>query len=37
MLAELQAIGFATTMFRARAPRFGILGDNALVFVARKQ
>jgi SAM-dependent methyltransferase len=36
MLAELSRIGFRTRMLRTRHPRYGILGGNALVFLARK-
>ena len=36
MFTRLQTIGFTTTTMRLRAPRHGILGDDALVFVARK-
>ena len=36
MLTHLQAIGFAPEVLWLREPRHGILGNNALVFVAHK-
>jgi SAM-dependent methyltransferase len=36
MFTRLQTIGFTTTTMRLREPRHGIVGDDALVFVARK-
>jgi hypothetical protein len=36
MLTRLQEIGFSTTTMRLHEPRHGIIGDNGLVFVARK-
>lgn len=36
MLTRLQEIGFSTTTMRLHKPRYGIIGDNGLVFVARK-
>jgi hypothetical protein len=36
MFTRLQTIGFTTTTMRLREPRHGIIGDDALVFVARK-
>lgn len=36
MLARLAQIGFSTVTMRVRTPDQGILGDNALVFTARK-
>jgi SAM-dependent methyltransferase len=36
MFTRLQTIGFTTTSMRLREPRHGIIGGDALVFVARK-
>ena len=36
MFTRLQMIGFTTTTMRLREPRHGIIGDGALVFIARK-
>jgi hypothetical protein len=36
MLTRLQAMGFATDTLQLREPAHGIIGDGALVFVARK-
>ncbi len=36
MLVRLAEIGYSTTLHRLYAPRFGILGNNALVFDAHK-
>jgi SAM-dependent methyltransferase len=36
MLTRLGEIGFVNTTMRLNAPRYGILGDNAIVFIARK-
>jgi hypothetical protein len=36
MLSKLNELGFLTSMYRIYRPKFGILGANALVFVAYK-
>lgn len=36
MLVRLAEIGFRTKLYNVRAPRYGIYGENAFVFVARK-
>jgi SAM-dependent methyltransferase len=36
MFSHLQDIGFAAMMVRLHEPQFGIIGDSALVFIARK-
>ena len=36
MFTRLRTIGFTTTTMRLSEPRHGIIGDDALVFVARK-
>ncbi len=36
MMVRLAELGFTTTLHRLYSPRFGILGNNALVFDAQK-
>ncbi len=36
MLKQLEGIGFDVSAIRLRQPEYGIIGDNALVFVARR-
>jgi hypothetical protein len=37
MLTRLREIGFASETNRLSTPRHGIIGDGAIVFVARKR